>query len=63
MTATEPKVDKTGRYTVAQTCEVLDISRETLRKRTKEGKIRCTVSRNDNKKRYPGIEIIRFWRT
>jgi predicted site-specific integrase-resolvase len=41
MTAEEPRVSREGRYSVTQTCLALGISRNTLRKYTDEGYIKC----------------------
>lgn len=61
VTATEPKVAPTGRYTVKQTCECLGIHRNTLRRYTDEGHIKCSFRRETARKIYLGKEILRFW--
>lgn len=61
VTAIEPKVTPTGRYTVKQTCECLGIHRNTLRRYTDEGHIKCSFRRESARKIYLGKEILRFW--
>lgn len=61
ITAIEPKVAPTGRYTVKQTCEHLGIHRNTLRRYTEEGHIKCSFRREAARKIYLGKEILRFW--
>ncbi|WP_289763498.1 helix-turn-helix domain-containing protein [uncultured Duncaniella sp.] len=61
VTATEPQVALTGRYTVKQTCEHLGIHRNTLRRYTEEGHIKCSFRRETARKIYLGKEILRFW--
>ncbi len=41
MITIEPNVLDTGRYSITETCTALGISRETLRKYTNSGDIRC----------------------
>lgn len=61
VTAIEPKVSPTGRYSVKQTCEQLGIHRNTLRRYTEEGHIKCSFRRETARKIYLGREILRFW--
>ena len=61
VTSIEPKVARTGRYTVKQTCECLGIHRNTLRRYTDEGHIKCSFRRENARKIYLGKEILRFW--
>lgn len=63
VTATEPQVALTGRYTVKQTCEYLGIHRNTLRRYTEEGYIKCSFRRETARKIYLGVEILRFWKS
>lgn len=58
----EPKVSATGRYTVEQTCRILGIHRNTLRRYTAKGKIQFGIRRSTSRKFYTGSEILRFWR-
>ncbi len=61
VTAIEPKVTPTGRYSVKETCELLGIHRNTLRRYTEEGHIKCSFRRETARKIYLGREISRFW--
>lgn len=62
MIAIEPNVLATGRYSVNETCTALGISRETLRKYTNSGDIRCYYRRATARKFYKGCDILSFWR-
>ena len=62
ITAEEPNVKATGRYTTTQTCELLSIHRNSLCKYTKMGLIKCGFRRATARKFYLGSEILRFWR-
>lgn len=59
MTPIEPKVDKNGRYTVKQVCELLQCHRNSLLKWTNENRIKCDF--NKKHKFYFGREILKFW--
>ena len=61
ITAIEPQVNLTGRYTVTQTCKHLGIHRNTLRRYTDEGFIKCSFRKESARKVYLGKEILRFW--
>lgn len=63
MTYQEPDVLPMGRYSIKETCNALGISRETLRKYTNIGLIKCNFRRGTLKKFYNGRDILTFWRT
>lgn len=56
-----PKVQPGSRYTVTETCKLLGIHRNTLRKYTDAGRIKSGVRKSTAKKFYLGSEIINFW--
>lgn len=62
ITPEEPKVSAEGRYSVSQTCKALGIHRNTLRKYTVAGLIKCGFRRETARKFYRGSEIVRFWK-
>lgn len=62
ITETEPRVTADGRYSVSQTCTALGIHRNTLRKYTDQGMIKCGFRRETARKFYKGSEIVRFWK-
>lgn len=62
ITAIEPKVEASGRYSVAQASEVLGIHRNTLRNYTEQGLIKCGFRKQTARKFYLGSEILKFWR-
>ena len=62
ITATEPNVIESGRYSITQTCAALGIHRNTLNRYTESGLIRCGFRKENMRKFYKGSEILRFWR-
>ena len=62
MTNVEPKVADSGRYTMTETCKVLGIHRNTLRRWLQAGKINVKFRRIDNRKVFEGSEIKKAWR-
>lgn len=62
MTATEPKVDKDGRYSAKEAAGLLGVSRATLERYVKTGKIKCGIRRSNGRRFYLGMEIVRCWR-
>lgn len=61
MTSNEPKVSPTSRYNVSETCIILGIHRNTLRKYTRLGRIKSGRRKSTGQKFYLGSEIIKFW--
>ena len=64
MTGIEPMLPPTRRYTIKETCEILDIHRNTLHRKTMEGEIKGVFRQAGKKVKtyYLGKDIIRFWR-
>lgn len=65
MTPEEPKIALNGRYSINQTCELLDICRDSLYKYTHVTcEIKCGWRNIGGKQRkyYLGSEILRYWR-
>lgn len=62
ITAIEPNVSATGRYSVNEASEALGIHRNSLRRYTEQGLIKCGFRRATTKKFYLGSEIIKFWK-
>lgn len=62
MTSEEPKVSKSGRYSVGKTCEALGICRNTLIKYVKRGDIVPMPIGESGRMRFEGVSILRFWR-
>lgn len=56
-----PVVSPTSRYTITETCNLLGIHRNSLRKYTDTGRIKCGTRIGTAKRFYLGSEIIRFW--
>lgn len=61
LVADQPNVKRDGRYSIKDTCKHLGLHRDTLRKYTDLGEIRCRLRQGGKKKFYLGSEIIRFW--
>lgn len=62
ITAIEPIVNINGRYSVSETCQVLNIHRNTLRNYTEQGMIKCGFRRTSCRKFYEGKEILKLWK-
>ena len=62
MTTEEPRVSPTGRYNITDTCRALGIHRNTLKRYTEEGKIKCGFRRSNLRRFYTGMEILKLWR-
>lgn len=57
----QPNIKATSRFSIAETCGLLGIHRNTLRKYTKEGRIKAGVRKSTAKPFYLGSEILNFW--
>lgn len=62
ITSIEPNVNEAGRYTVTETCLALGIHRNSLRKYTEQGLIKCGFRKQSARKFYTGRDILKFWR-
>lgn len=62
ITSVEPNVLESGRYSVMETCAALGIHRNSLRKYTEMGLIKCGFRKLSARKFYAGREILKFWR-
>lgn len=64
MTGVEPVLPPMRRYTTGETCSILGIHRNTLRRRTADGSIRCGYRKSGSRMfpYYLGKDIVRFWR-
>ena len=59
---TPPNVTKYGTYSIDLTCMHLGCCRDSLRKKTEQGKIHNTRLDDDSETIiYPAIEILRYW--
>lgn len=61
MISTPPIASPSGRYSISETCQLLEIHRNTLLRYTLNGDITCGY-RSNFKKFYTGLEIVRFWK-
>lgn len=61
MVAEQPNVRPNARYSVTETCALLGIHRNTLRRYTMKGRIRIGIRKSTARKFYLGSEIINFW--
>lgn len=62
MTPTEPQCAPTGRYSIAETCALLGISRSTLFRLTKAQAIKFRLRKCNSRKFYLGSDILQCWR-
>ena len=64
MTGVEPVLPPMRRYSVGEVCGILGIHRNTLRRRTADGSIRCGYRKSGSRMfpYYLGKDIVRFWR-
>ena len=62
MNSSEPLVSPRGRYSTKQTCEILGITRETLRRYVMAGKIGRKYFKTTGRPYYSGASILEFWR-
>lgn len=62
MTSVAPRLDLAGRYSVTETCRLLTIHKNTLRKLTDEGQIKCGFRKENARKFYLGSDIMALWR-
>lgn len=61
MTATQPKVSPMGRYSAADTCGLLGISRSTLTRYCKRGLLKPRYRKANIRPYYYGHEILSLW--
>ena len=61
MVVEQPIVRPNARYTVTETCNLLGIHRNTLRRYTMMGRIKLGVRKSTARKFYLGSEILNFW--
>ncbi len=60
----EPSLQPTRRYSINEVCDILGMHRNTLRKKTADGSIKCSY-RKEGSRMYPfylGKDIMKFWR-
>lgn len=63
ITATQPDVVSSGKYSPLQASKALKIDRHTLLKYANMGAIKYGLHRRSKRRFYTGFEIIRFWKT
>lgn len=61
MVTEQPNVFANSRYSVTETCKILGIHRNTLRRYTEKGKIKLGVRKSTARKFYLGSDILNFW--
>ena len=61
MTANEPLVAPNSRYSIEETCRLLGIHRNSLKKYTDEGRIKSGIRKSTGRRFYLGSEISKFW--
>lgn len=58
----EPKCSDRGRYTTMQTCRILGVHRNTLKRYADSGKLKTRWRKCDRRKVFLGEDIKHFWR-
>lgn len=61
LTAFPPKVIPGARYNTGQACDILGISRNTMRKYVKSGKIHPKSDKDTYRNVFEAKELTRFW--
>lgn len=61
MTATQPEVTATGRYSIQDTATQLGISKRTVERYIEEKKLKAQVRKLNGKKYVTGTEILKVW--
>lgn len=61
LTTFPPKVVPGARYNIGQACEILGISRNTMRKNVKTGWIRPKADKGTFRNMFEAKELTRFW--
>ncbi|MDD2304497.1 MAG: helix-turn-helix domain-containing protein [Prolixibacteraceae bacterium] len=62
VTATEPEVIDTARYSTTETCKILSLCRATVLRYTNQGALRCGIRKSNGRKFYTGSDIKKFWK-
>lgn len=62
ITATEPVVNATSRYSITEAAKILGVHRNSIMNYTKSGLLKCGIRKATKRKFYTGIEILKFWR-
>lgn len=62
MTAEEPQVSLTGRYSPTEAAKILQIARATVYKYVQNGKVKIGLRRSNNRMFIPGTEIMKLWK-
>ena len=59
----QPNVEPAGRYTITETAKLLGIHRATLNRATNAMFIRCGYRKDNHRRYYTGLEIVKYWRS
>lgn len=64
MIGVAPEIIPTRRYTISEVCSMLGIHRNSLRRYTNDGDIKCIFRKAGSRMKplYEGKEILKFWR-
>ena len=63
ITAVEPEVNATSRYSIAEAAKILGVHRNSILNYTKEGLLKCGIRKATKRKYYTGLELLKFWRS
>lgn len=59
----EPDIADSAKVPIGKAAEILGISRDTLRKHTDNGLIKCSFQKGTYRRQYRGADIKKYWRT
>lgn len=62
MTTSPPKINADGFYELRDAAKALGVHKATLSRWAKEGLIKTSIRRSNNRRVFLGKELMRFWR-
>ena len=59
----EPQISDTDRYSIGETCKILNLNNKTVLKYTDQGAFKCSFRKTNSRRFYTGLDIKKFWRS
>ena len=63
ITANMPEINATDQLSIGEAAAVLGVHRNTMRRYTEQGLIKCRFRRATKRRFYTGADILRFWKS
>lgn len=63
ITANMPEINATDQLSIGEAAAVLGVHRNTMRRYTEQGLIKCRFRRVTKRRFYLGADILRFWKS